>query len=324
MNYNYNEASMGWLSNSNFSGASYKQRGWSVPHLVGYMESHDEERMMYKNITYGNSSNPHHNIQNLDIALQRQKLAGAFFFTIPGPKMIWQFGELGYDISIEENGRTGRKPIHWDYYDNDNRRSLYNTWAELIKLRKDFPAFTTDNFSVSLSGAAKRINLSHNDMDVVITGNFDVYPNNVTVTFPSTGVWYEYFTQTNITVDENTQTFSMAPSEYRMYTTSYINREDYIVGIPEVKPGSSKMGITLWPNPVSSKLNISFYSEIKESIDIKLYDTSGKFLFTIFKGYLPAGQQTISWSIPNGISHGIYIVDVQTSSNQTSKRIAIH
>ncbi|KAA6301353.1 MAG: hypothetical protein EZS26_002550, partial [Candidatus Ordinivivax streblomastigis] len=32
----------------------------------------------------------------------------AFFLTVPGPKMIWQFGELGYDISIEQDGRTGK------------------------------------------------------------------------------------------------------------------------------------------------------------------------------------------------------------------------
>ena len=26
--------------------------------------------------------------------------AAAFFFTVPGPKLMWQFGELGYDYSI--------------------------------------------------------------------------------------------------------------------------------------------------------------------------------------------------------------------------------
>ncbi|HOP05301.1 MAG TPA: alpha-amylase family glycosyl hydrolase, partial [Tenuifilaceae bacterium] len=100
LNYNYNEATMGWLSNSDFSWISYKKRGWNNPNLVGYMESHDEERLMYKNLTYGNSSNPEYDVKDLEVALERQKLAGMFFFTIPGPKMIWQFGELGYDYSI--------------------------------------------------------------------------------------------------------------------------------------------------------------------------------------------------------------------------------
>ena len=168
INHSYNEASMGWLTNSNFNWVSHKQRGWSVPHLIGYMESHDEERLMYKNLTYGNSSNPNHNVKELAVALERQKLVGAFYFTIPGPKMIWQFGELGYDVNIDFNGRTGRKPIRWNYYDVPERRALYNTWAEIIALRKAFPAFSTDNFSTSLSGAGKSITLLHNDMNVFI------------------------------------------------------------------------------------------------------------------------------------------------------------
>jgi hypothetical protein len=57
------------------------------------MESHDEERLMFKNLTYGNSSGTY-NIKDLQTALDRVKLAAAFFLTLPGPKMIWQFGEL--------------------------------------------------------------------------------------------------------------------------------------------------------------------------------------------------------------------------------------
>ena len=88
-NYDYNEATMGYPSN--FSGISYKNRGWASPNLVGYMESHDEERLMYKNLTYGNSSGSY-NIKDIRVALNRMKLAGAFFFTIPGSKnnvAIW-------------------------------------------------------------------------------------------------------------------------------------------------------------------------------------------------------------------------------------------
>ena len=55
-------------------------------------------------------------LKTLSTAIDRIKLASAFFFTIPGPKMIWQFGELRYDYSINFNGRTGNKPIRWDYY----------------------------------------------------------------------------------------------------------------------------------------------------------------------------------------------------------------
>ncbi len=57
VNYNYNEATMGYIDGdkSNFGRISYKNHGFTKPNLVGYMESHDEERLMYKNLTYGNS-----------------------------------------------------------------------------------------------------------------------------------------------------------------------------------------------------------------------------------------------------------------------------
>ncbi|HEY7751243.1 MAG TPA: alpha-amylase family glycosyl hydrolase, partial [Ignavibacteriaceae bacterium] len=122
MNHEYNEATMGYASN--LTGATHLSRGWSDKHLVAYMESHDEERLMYKNLQFGNSSG-NYNIRSLPIAIQRIKLAGAFYFTIPGPKMIWQFGELGYDYSINypcmtEACRLDPKPIRWDYFDDGN------------------------------------------------------------------------------------------------------------------------------------------------------------------------------------------------------------
>ena len=52
------------------------------------------------------------------------KTVVAFYFTLPGPKMFWQFMEVGYDFSIDHNGRVGNKPIRWDYYQDPERRNL--------------------------------------------------------------------------------------------------------------------------------------------------------------------------------------------------------
>ena len=75
-------------------------RLWNDPHLISYMESHDEERIMYKNITYGNT-NGSQNAKNPIKALERTEGLAVLMLTTPGPKMIWQFGEMGYDISID-------------------------------------------------------------------------------------------------------------------------------------------------------------------------------------------------------------------------------
>ncbi|NBU47679.1 MAG: hypothetical protein EBS34_09625 [Flavobacteriales bacterium] len=49
LTYSYNEATMGYTSTSNISNGIYTARTWTVPHLVTYMESHDEERCGSRN-----------------------------------------------------------------------------------------------------------------------------------------------------------------------------------------------------------------------------------------------------------------------------------
>jgi 1,4-alpha-glucan branching enzyme len=78
MNYNYAQASMGY-GNSDLSWGWYQQRGWSDPNLVTYMESHDEERIMYKNLNFG-SSGPGYNIKDLNTGLSRIEMISTFFF----------------------------------------------------------------------------------------------------------------------------------------------------------------------------------------------------------------------------------------------------
>ncbi|MEO8796174.1 MAG: alpha-amylase family glycosyl hydrolase, partial [Daejeonella sp.] len=150
LNNAYNEASMGYIPNSNFSGGIYKERGWTNPNLVTYMESHDEERLMFKNLQYGNAAG-NYSVKDLPTALKRQELVAAFFLTLPGPKMIWQFGERGYDYSINypsgtSNDRLSNKPPHWEYMNEPNRKKLYDVYSKLIKLRTEQDVFETSNF----------------------------------------------------------------------------------------------------------------------------------------------------------------------------------
>jgi glycosidase len=217
LNYSYEQCSMGWSDQSDISWGSYKSRGWSQPNLITYMESHDEERMMYKNITWGNASGSY-NVQDLHTALNRVKLASAFFYTIPGPKMLWQFGELGYDISINYNGRTGNKPIHWDYYSDSYRKDVYNVIAALTKLKR-YPAFRSSNYSLNVGGLLKTINISDPSMKVTVIGNFNVVSASVNPNFANTGKWYDYLSGDSITVTNTTNPISLAPGEFHIYTT---------------------------------------------------------------------------------------------------------
>ena len=95
----YYQLAMGYAADSNISGIGHESRGFSEKRLVGYFESHDEERVMYKALQYGNSWDGY-NIQDLNTSLSRMSAIGAISLTIPGPKMIWHFSDLGMDNSL--------------------------------------------------------------------------------------------------------------------------------------------------------------------------------------------------------------------------------
>ncbi|SDQ55937.1 alpha-amylase family glycosyl hydrolase [Flagellimonas zhangzhouensis] len=225
LNGPYSEAAMGWNTNSDFSWISYVNRGWTVPSNVSYMESHDEERMMYRNLNFGNASGDY-NTQDLATALDRVKLAGAFFFTVPGPKMIWQFGELGYDYSIDYNGRIGNKPIRWDYFDNPDRKAVYDTWSDLNLLAVEEPIFETSDFEMNVanSNGLKTIHLTNASAGVdeigfvTIIGNFGVVEQEIDPQFQETGVWYEFLANNlKYVVTNVNETITLAPGEYRIF-----------------------------------------------------------------------------------------------------------
>ncbi|RKE02570.1 alpha-amylase family glycosyl hydrolase [Marinifilum flexuosum] len=224
-NHDYRAATIG--NSSNFHGTSWKNRGWDGPKLVSYMESHDEERMMYSNLTEGKSLDGY-NVRSLNTGLSRVETAAAFFLTIPGPKMIWQFGELGYDISINEGGRTSKKPVKWEYQDDPYRKKVYQVFSALAKIKKEEPAFESDNFNLITSQALKRIEINHADMDVRIIGNFDIKEGSISANFSKTGTWYDYFSGQELNVTDANANITLKPGEYHIYTTKQLTQPNVI------------------------------------------------------------------------------------------------
>lgn len=232
MTNEFNEASMGYLPGSNFERTWHTKRwesygGGNTPHLMAYAESHDEERLSYKNRNFGNSTNPAHNVKSLGVYAKRQESIAAFLFTIPGPKLIWQFGELAYDSSINmcntlQNAgcRVDPKPSAFrmpalpnfspsqpftgPYYnynfvqenDVNVRVDLRNRYRRIISLRTKnasyLPTFTTSNVAFNVSGSVKWQWASTASLGLTTVGNFDVVSQSGTVNFPSTGTWYVY------------------------------------------------------------------------------------------------------------------------------------
>jgi len=219
------QATMGWPTNPSWdlSGLFYDGYGFTSPYaLVAYWESHDQERTMYDNETYGNSSGTY-TTKDIPTALKREEAAAAFMMSSPGPKMIWQFEELGYDISINQNGRTGDKPILWNYNTDVNRRHLYSVYAKMIRMKIKNPVFATTSFTYQLSTPVKVIQLRDPSNNVEVVGNFDVVSQSTVVTFPSTGSWYDNFSGTTINITNVNYNMTLAPGEYHVFSSTPLN-----------------------------------------------------------------------------------------------------
>ena len=304
LNGAYNEATMAYEDGSDFSGISYLDRFWTEPLLVGYMESHDEERLMYKNLTFGKASGSY-NIREVNTSLERMGLAGVFFFTVPGPKMIWQFGELGYDYSIDYDCRVCNKPIRWDYYKTGVRRRVYQIWSALIDLKLSEAAFSSTDFTLAVRDAAKRIEINHEDMDVRIIGNFDVENLAVNPSFSKTGWWYSYFEGDSINVSDPQETISLAPGEYRLYTSKRLTKPDISAGFNKYKLAQSEFQV--YPNPVKGML---YMEPVPESSQLTFLNSAG-LVVKIFE--MEGMQDHVDLS---SLPPGLYILSRQTGKEQ--------
>lgn len=311
---NYTNATIGENTSgaSNFDWISYKNRGWSVPANVSYMESHDEERLTYVAITNGKSSGAY-NIKNEETALNRMELSGAFYFTVPGPKMIWQFGELGYDISINQNGRTGNKPILWNYFDDENRKAIYNTWSKLIQLKLKYDIFKTSDFTIdaSNSNGLKKIQLSDanaSDIQYInVIGNFGVTTQNINPVFQQTGTWYDLLDDNaTLNVTNTNNLISLAPGEFKVYGNKAAALSTENIFLDDA--------ISLYPNPAKDSFSLSI-----SATKVIIFDVNGKQVKE-FKGNFEPNNLFST----NDLEKGLYIVMSQNAEGKILKKLIIN
>lgn len=331
LNHAYNQNSMGYADNADLTWADHQERGWQNPRLVVYAESHDEERLMYKNLAYGNASGGY-DVQDLETALARQEAIAAFLIPLRGPKMMWQFGELGYDYSINacEDGtisdgcRTSPKPIRWDYYEEPARQRLFKVTAALNSLKTDHAAFRSDTYTWDVNGLGKRLIIEDSSMDVVIIANFEVNEISMVPGFTQTGTWYDYFSGESIEVADLNNAFALQPGEYRIYTTVELETPDISVGIGEASiPGGTLRSV--YPNPFSTRTAVSFYVSDATPMTLAVYDIQGRRVKTLYEGRMGAGEHTRYWNgrdeAGRSVSKGIYVVRWTTPGGSVSAKL---
>ncbi len=261
------------------------------------------------------------------------KTFGATFFTIPGPKMIWQFGELGYEFSINRCSdgsinsgcRTDEKPIAFNLgYDTDvNRKAVYDTWAKIINFRNLYPVFKSKTYSVESNnltndpnGLITRIYVYDNTItngvkNIVVLANYTTAAQNVVPYFPYTGQWQNLMDTTVSNVTSTTATITLQPGEFRIfgnYTGSLSTFDEN---------AAFKLSLQIADNPVKNNMAKLIYHKAKNG-EIRIYDMSGKKLDS-FKLKNEDGTYELKINYPPGT----YLVHLTSDSGVAIQKMII-
>jgi 1,4-alpha-glucan branching enzyme len=332
MTNEYNELTMGQGGNKNINRMGHNSRGFNAPRLLGYPESHDEERLMYNNLQFG-ASNGNYNVQNLNTALSRMSALGAVSVLVPGPKMIWHFGDLGMDLSIFtcNNGNvnlpgdqggpgdckldTKPQPQWTENWLTDAIRSqIYEDWSKMHKLKTDEPVFE-GNYTIDSGDYTPRIDiwddsLPNNELkNVIILANFNVVQENINTFFPAgiSNTWYDLMDPTgNTTFSDSQVQVTLQPGQFLILG----NKPSQVLSIED----NVKSNFSLYPNPSRGFFNLTldkFYS-------LEVYDLNGRQV-KLFEGEFTKND---SFNISD-LNSGMYMIRVKGENDQmmTSKLI---
>ena len=312
----YYEAAMGYTANSDFKWGIHKERGWNDKHLITYMESHDEERTAFQIKSYGNS-NGSYDTKTLATLAERKILTSAFMYTIPGPKMLYMFEELGYDVSINNPCRICEKPILWNYYQNQHRQKIYFYTAAMINMRKKYGVFNTNNFNYALNGGAKRINLNSTDTNVTVVGNFRVTQGAVYPNFQHIGTWYDYFTGDSVVVSNATAPITFAPGEWHIYSDVKLEKAAFME-LEELREPLKPFA--LYPNPSEGELD--FLVDFAEGVEVRweLTDLNGK---SVRKAQFVSELLEVKKLDFTQLPSGVYMLNIQAGSEWFVEKIIL-
>ena len=285
---------------------SAQRRSMSAHGLIGYVESHDEERMFVRGIAQFDTTT----------TLRRLEALMATTLCIPGAKMLWQYNELGYPHPINLNGRLGRKPMAWSLLNDARRISLRNAVADLSAARQKWGAFATlQARTLSTFDKLKTIVLTDPACDVILLANLDRTTRTVQVPFTRKGVWHEFARDTtwSFYVDP-APSITLLPGEYRIYSTQRLRGS--VVSIDEpVAP--SVPASSVHPTPASTFVTIAD-SALVIGTRVHVFTAAGDLLTTLIAN--SDGQIEVDCSTwPSGI----YTVTFTTATATATHRVVV-
>lgn len=278
INNAYSQMAMGYQTSDGIGEANRKG-------YVSYCESHDEERNYYKAKTYGKGIVK----ENETARLCRVPLTVALNVLLNGPKMMWQFEELGYDYSINStrgssaisgDNRTSIKeqPEKLGWFTDSLRMAQYDKVSKIVNLRTHvMPQLFEGSPKQSQLGSGKAVKYiwwQTDSLGLFVAGNTSAdadltvaipdlntdtdaavsNPDTDTAATASQMVWYDYFTGRPMAADS-----LPIPAGGLLLLTAH----------PRHTPATPSTSIDVYPTYTSD------YIYLSAPADVCLYDWSG-------------------------------------------------
>lgn len=322
----FKNLAQGQTENINFDRMGHTAHGFTGKRTLGYAESHDKDRIMYEMTQFGINTNTSHNVRDLNTALSRMSALGAVTITIPGPKMIWHFAELGmensiwtcsngvvnsdYDGNSDGDCKLSTKPQpQWvnNWLGSANRNKIYNDWSRLNYLKINEPVFE-GSYTISSGSQTPRISIYTGSetapgsslKNVIVIANFSVTSQNINPNFPYTGTWYDLMDNTSINITSTTDLITVAAGQFRIFGNKAATLSN--------SQFNASFEVVLYPNPTNDTFSLN-----KNVEELIIYDITGKIIKT-FKGNFEKGYDFNISSLPQSI----YVIKITNESGEQS------
>lgn len=178
-------------------------------HMINYIESHDEERLVLELRQAGLPGDP---------ARRRLALAATILFTAPGVPLVYHGQEFGETAPLSKNERN---PLRWELLSTEGGQGLFNHYQRLCQLRREHPALRDEGYNLDASHNDDRWMVFHRWNDagdvVVVAANFSDDARTVPVVFPERGRWHEVFRGRNLDVHQDRQDYELEPNSAAIF-----------------------------------------------------------------------------------------------------------
>ena len=281
--------------------------------FVGYAESHDEERVNYKALTEAGQTQ-----NDLAKVHLRASAMGAVHLLVPGPKMIWHFGPLGWEKSLWtcENGNVSfsnpdckldTKPQpQWteNWLANTNRSAIYNNWSRMIDLKKSEPVFENGTFAWNFGSTGHpRLDIWTSTTQTAalsyayVLTYFTNTTYNVAGGFPFVGTWANLMDNSTFSVTDTNMNISIEPGGFRVF-----GNKPSTLSIDEIDTTDVT---NTYPNPSTDYFYIS--NNISK---VEIFSITGQ-LVKSFANQVSGYQYNVS-----DLKNGMYMVKIVDENNR--------